>query len=317
MVAVSTPSSPASLLQISCFVHVAEAGSFAAAGRRLGLTTSGVCKAVGRLEAEHRVRLFHRSTHALSLTGEGEKLLDGCRSLVESYERVRSDLSEAGDGDRAGRVRIGAPPGFTRKWLLPVLGRMLEEHPEIELDIRSAYAIVDLADEGFDLALRTGAAAGLQGLSSRPLLSSAWCVYAAPAYLERHGVPADPSELATHRLLGFRADPRGRAAPWRFRNPGKAPPDQLSLDVAAPIVFDDGCAAYDMALAGNGLVWAPEWLASEDLSAGRMVEVLADWRAEEQTVSVVRRHRRLPTGRVRVVMDALKEAAAIWEVRRT
>ena len=264
MVVVSTPSSPASLLQISCFVHVAEAGSFAAAGRRLGLTTSGVCKAVGRLEAEHRVRLFHRSTHALSLTGEGEKLLEGCQSLLRSYERVRSDLSEAADGDGAGRVRIGAPPGFARKWLLPVLGRVLEEHPGIELDIRSSYAIADLADEGFDLALRTGAADGLQGLSSQPLLSSAWCVYAAPAYLERHGVPADPGGLADHRLLGFRSDPRARAAPWRFRKPGTV--DRLSLDVAAPIVFDDGCAAYDMAVAGHGLVWAPEWLASE---AGR------------------------------------------------
>ena len=100
------------------------------------MTTSGVSKAVGRLEAEHGVRLLHRSTHALSLTDEGERLLEESRDLLRRYDRVQSVLSHGADEGRGGRVRISAPPGFARKWLLPVLAPLLERHPEIELDVR-------------------------------------------------------------------------------------------------------------------------------------------------------------------------------------
>jgi len=96
-----------------CFVRVVEAGSFAEAGRRLGMTTSGVSKAISRLEAEHDVRLLHRSTHALSLTDEGEQVLDGARDVLRGCERLGLALSQAADGGRVGRVRISAPPGFT------------------------------------------------------------------------------------------------------------------------------------------------------------------------------------------------------------
>ena len=311
---VSTPPNPASLLQLACFVRAFDVGSFAEAGRRLGLTTSGVSKAIGRLEAEHGVRLFHRSTHSLSLTDEGEQLLEECRNLVRGYDRVQSMLSNMAEGG-IGRVRISAPPGFARKWLLPVLGRLLEEHPAIELDIRSAYAVVDIAQDGVDLALRTGAMHGLPGLFSQRLLSFWWCVYASPEYLARHGEPLHPRDLHGHRLLGFRTSPTGRAGSWQFRHSRVSGDGSLSIDVNAPIVFDDGSAAYDMAVAGHGLTWAPEWLASEDLKTGSVVEVLADWRSDEQIVSIVRRDRQLTPRRLRLVLEALQKAAKLWQVR--
>ena len=279
------------------------------------MTTSGVSKAIGRLETEQGVRLLHRSTHSLSLTDEGEQLLEACRDLLLGYERVQSVLSNMADG-KAGRVRISAPPGFARKWLRPVLGRLLDEHPEIELDIRSAYTMVDVAEEGIDLALRTGALDGLPGLFSQRLLSFHWCVYAAPTYLAQHGTPVCPHDLARHRLLGFRTGPSGRASQWQFRSsPASEQGNLLSIDVNGPIVFDDGSAAYDMAVAGHGLVWAPEWLAREDLNFGSVVEVLADWRTDEQIVSMVRRERRPTPRRLRVVLDALQQAADLWRNR--
>ena len=275
------------------------------------MTTSGVSKAVGRLETEHGVRLLHRSTHALSLTAEGEQLLDECRAVLHGYERVQAVLATAADGGRAGRVRISAPPGFARRWLLPVLARLLDEHPEISFDVRSSYGLTDLADEGIDLALRTGASTGLPGLVSRRLLSSPWCVCATPAYLARRGTPSSPDDLQTHRLLGFRADRSALAGAWRFGSPVKGGGStEFRLDIDAPVVFDDGCAAYDMAAAGHGLVWAPAWLASEDLRHGRMVEVLAAWRSGEQIVSIVRRDRRHTPRRLHVVIDALLAAAS-------
>ena len=311
MDAVSTPPI-ASLPELTCFVSVADSGSFAEAGRRLGMTTSGVSKAIGRLEANHRVRLFNRSTHSLSLTEEGEQLLQHCRDLLQSHDRIGAMLSRVADGGAVGRVRIGAPPGLARKWLLPVLGRLVEQHPEIEIDVRCAYALVDLADEGIDLALRTGASHGLPGLFSQRLLTSGWRVYASPDYLARHGEPLSPNDLSRYRLLGFGAG--GRARAWRFRSPAKEGwGDHFTIDVKTRIVFDDGCAAYEMAVAGHGLVWAPEWLAREDVEAERIAEVLADWRSEEEIVSVVRRERRLTPRRVSVVLTFLKQAADRWQ----
>ena len=155
-----------------------------------------------------------------------------------------------------------------------------------------------------------------QPFFSQRLLSSPWCVYATPAYLAHRGTPLSPDDLTRHRLIGFRTDRGGSAAPWRFRSPAlEKDGGLLGIDVDAPIVFDDGCAAYDMAAAGQGLVWAPEWLASGDLKLGRVIEVLADWRSDEQIVSIVRRDRRLTPRRIRVVLDALKAAADLWQDR--
>ena len=305
-----------------CFVRVVEAGSFAEAGRRLGMTTSGVSKAISRLEAEHGVRLLHRSTHALSLTDEGEQVLDDARDVLRGCERLGLALSQAADGGRAGRVRISAPPGFTRACLLPVLPRLLDAHPEIRVEFQASYDLVDLADAGVDLALRTGPLAGLPGHVSRALFSSPWCAYAAPGYLARRGTPSSPDDLAGHDLIGFRNSGNGRMNAWRFQNPAAAGESgavrhdaqaRVVFDPHARVVFDDGSLAYDMACNGYGIVWAPEWLALGDLRSGRVVEVLRDWRSGEMLMSVVRRERRLTPRRVKVVIDFLGEAAKLWQ----
>lgn len=299
-----------------CFVRVVEAGSFAEAGRRLGMTTSGVSKAISRLEAEHGVRLLHRSTHALSLTDEGEQVLDDARDVLRGCERLGLALSQAADGGRAGRVRISAPPGFTRACLLPVLPCLLDAHPEIHVEVQASYDLVDLADEGVDLALRTGQLAGIPGHVSQALFSSPWCAYATPGYLARRGRPSSPDELAGHDLIGFRNSGNGRVGTWRFQDPAVGGEGgAVRYDARARIVFDDGSAAYDMACNGYGIVWAPEWLALGDVRSGRVVEVLKGWRASEMLMSVVRRERRLTPRRIRVVIDFLCEAAKLWQTR--
>lgn len=299
-----------------CFVRVVEAGSFAEAGRRLAMTTSGVSKAISRLEAEHDVRLLHRSTHALSLTDEGEQVLDDARDVLRGWERLGLAFSQAADGGRAGRVRISAPPGFTRACLVPVLPRLLNSHPEIRVEIQASYNLADLADAGLDLALRTGSLAGLPGHVSQPLFSSPWCAYAAPDYLARRGTPSCPDELAGHDLIGFRNSGTGRVGAWRFQSPAVAGEGgAVRHEARASIVFDDGSAAYDMACNGYGIVWAPEWLALSDLRSGRVVEVLKTWRSSEMLMSIVRRERQLTPQRIRVVIDFLREAARLWQVR--
>ena len=301
-----------------CFVRVVEAGSFAEAGRRLGMTTSGVSKAISRFETEHGVRLLPRSTHALSLTDEGEQVLDDALDVLRGCERLGTALSQAADGGRAGRVRISAPPGFTRTCLLPVLPRLLDAHPEIHVEIHASYDLVDLADEGVDLALRTGQLAGLPGHVSQALFSSPWCAYATPGYLARRGTPSSPDKLADHDLIGFLNSATVRVGAWRFQRPGDD--DESGMvrhDANARIVFDDGSAAYDVACNGYGIVWAPEWLALGDVRSGRVVEVLREWRSAEMLMSIVRRERRLTPQRIRVVIEFLCEAAKLWHIRKT
>ncbi len=296
-----------------CFVRVVDGGSFAEAGRRLGMTTSGVSKAISRLEAEHGVRLLHRSTHALSLTDEGEQVLDDARDVLRGCERLGLALSQAADSGRAGRVRISAPPGFTRACLLPVLPMLLDTHPEIRVEIQASYDLVDLANEGVDLALRTGQLAGTPGYISQVLLSSPWCAYATPGYLARRGAPSSPESLAAHDLVGFRNAATGRLGAWRFQSPAAG--GGVRHDPDARIVFDDGSAAYDMACSGYGIVWAPEWLAIGDVRRGRVVEVLREWRSSEMPMSIVRRDRRHTPQRIRAVIDFLCEAAKLWQAR--
>ena len=310
----STSPLPVSLLPLACFVRVVEAGSFAEAARRLGMTTSGVSRAISRFETEHGVRLLHRSTHALSLTDEGEQLLGEAREVLGGVEQFGRLLSQAADGGRSGRVRISAPPGFARARLLPVLPALLDAHPEIRLEIRATYDPVDLADGAVDLALRTGPLSGLPGQVARTLFSSPWCTYATPGYLLRRGTPHTPADLAGHDLIGFRNAGDGRTRTWRFQDPGVAgAAGTVRSDTRARIVFDDGAAAYDMARGGHGIVWAPQWLALDDLGRGNMVEVLAAWRSDEMRMSLVRRERRLTPRRVAVVAGFLCEAARLWK----
>ncbi len=312
----STPIASALLLPLTCFVRVVEAGSFAEAARRLGMTTSGVSKAISRFEAEHGVRLLNRSTHALSLTDEGEQLLDDAREVLRGAERFGHLLSQAADGGRGGRVRISAPPGFARACLLPVLPALLDAHPEIRIEVRATYDAVDLAEAGVDLAVRTGQVAGLPGHVTQTLFSSPWCAFAAPGYLLRRGTPGSPDDLAGHDLIGFRNGGDGRVRVWRFQDPAvEGAGGVVRHDARARIVFDDGAAAYDMACQGHGIVWAPEWLALGDLGRGRVVEVLGAWRSGEMRMSLVRRERRLTPRRIQVVIGHLCEAARSWQGR--
>ena len=220
------------------------------------------------------------------MLGDAGDVLRGC-------ERLGLALSQAADGGRAGRVRISAPPGFTRACLLPALPPFLDAHPEIHVEIQASYDLVDLADEGVDLALRTGPLAGTLGHISQRLLSSPWGAYATPGYLARRGTPSSPANLADHDLVGFRNSATGRLGAWHFQN--RAAGGESGVvhhDADARIVFDDGSAAYDMACNGYGIVWAPEWLALGDVRRGRVVEVLRDWRSGEMLMSIVRRDRR-------------------------
>jgi len=302
-------SSSAALDGLLCFARVVEAGSFAAAARRMGLTTSGVSKIIARFEASYGVRLLHRSTHSLSPTLEGKRLLTEAREALRAVERLQTALAKATDGGQTGSVRISAPTAFVRTCLVPVLPRFLERHPDVRLDIRANDNMADLAEEGVDLALRSGRITGVPGHLVQTLFAFPWVACATSGYLAQRGVPQSPAALVEHELIGFRNGGTGTVQAWRFRS-GDVAGNVVRHLPDARLVLDDAQSAWALAVAGHGIAWAPEWLALDDLRTGHVAEVLRDWRCEEMQMSVLRRERRPGQARTEAVIAFLREAAA-------
>ena len=157
-----------SVPQLRCFITVVEAGSVAEAGRQLGTSAASVSKAIARLEESVGARLLHRSTHALSLTEDGEALLEPARQVVRTARSFQDAATDAAGGADRGIVRVSAPVAFVRHVLAPLVADFAKVYPGIRLDIRANNEIVDLAEEGIDLALRWDLLPEYPVISSRP-----------------------------------------------------------------------------------------------------------------------------------------------------
>jgi DNA-binding transcriptional LysR family regulator len=293
-----------SVPQLRCFITVVEAGSVAEAGRRLGVAAASVSKAIARLEESVGARLLHRSTHALSLTEDGEKLLEPARAVVRAAANFRDAASAVADGASKGIVRVSAAVGFVRHVLAPLLADFATLHPEIRLDIRASNEIVDLAEDGIDLALRSGSLAGVPGHLQQSWFSFPWVICAAPAYLAQRPMPQTPDQLERHDLIGFRNRRTGQVQGWPIRDPSGGTSQQYMPDVR--FAFDDGDGTWNAVLAGAGIGCAPLWLAADALRSGRAIEILKDWRDSAVSISMLRRERDLTPGRVAVLMSYLR-----------
>lgn len=284
-----------SLSQLRCLLVVVKAGGFAEAARRLGLSTSAVSKTIARLEATHGVRLLHRSTHSVSPTEECRALLAPAGAAAQAMDELVQALDHAATRT-GGSVRLTAPIAFQRHCLIPLLPALRRDHPDLHLDLRASNDFLDLADHGIDLAIRSGELDAVPGHVRQPWFSCPWIVCAAPNYLASHAMPTVPADLSAHDLIGFRASDDGLVRAWRFRDPLTR---TVLRHVPEPVlVVDDGEAGWGAALDGVGVVRAPLFLAAAAVRAGRMVELLRDWRDDDAPVSIVRRDTRLTPPRV-------------------
>lgn len=292
-----------SLVQLRCFLAVVDAGSFAGAARRLGLSTSAVSRLIARFEAAHGVKLLHRSTHALSPTEDGLRLIGPAREAMHALIEMESALGSVA-GDDAGWVRITAPVAFLRHCLVPMLDLFGQEHPDIRLDLRATNDLIDLAHNGIDLAIRSGSLNTIPGHLQQPWFSFPWVLCAAPSYLNGRASVGTPDDLADHKLIGFRTTHNGQIRPWHLRDPRTGEQHRRTPNPCA--VFDDGEAGWLAALAGLGITSAPMFLAADALASGTMIEILTDWRPEATPMSIVRRDMRLTPPRVDAVIAFLK-----------
>ena len=305
----STTALPPDLSRLLAFVRVVEAGSFAEAARRAGTTTSAMSKAVARLEQARGMRLLHRSTHSLALTEEGDRLIEAGRALAESLTRVQSALGEVARDD-GGRVRVTAPASFARACILPRLPAFLRERPEIEIEVKFRNEILDLAAEGVDVAIRSGPLDRTPGHQARRLCTFSWIACASPAYLNARGAPVTPHELSAHDHVGFRNPASGQILTWRFADPrGKGP---VRVAPKPKHICDDAHASLALIANGFGVGWGPAWLVHEDLRTGRLVEVLAPWRAPAEPLWMLRTSDRRPPQRTQRVMSFLATLPAAF-----
>lgn len=292
------------LQQFLAFAETAKHGSFAAAARELGSSSSALAKAVGRLEASLGLRLFHRTTRQVSLTPDGERLFQRCQRVLAEVEELRSEAAGVG-AVPSGTLRIDMPIVFGRRVMLPLLAKLTQRHPELQLDARLSDAYVDLVKDGIDVAIRAGELDD-STLVARRFASQDLVMVASPAYLRRRGTPAAPDQLAGHDAIVFRMPTGMRDRPWQLRQRGRT----LSLHPAARLRFNDGEAMVRAAQLGLGLAQVPDYMAADEIAARRVVEVLADCRPPSMPIHAVMPANRLVPARVRALLDALPQPPA-------
>lgn len=253
------------------FARVVEAGSFAAAARALGVNTSVTSKHVSALEAELGAKLLIRGTRRLELTEAGAAYVRHCARVVEEVEHARQAVVEMQSTPR-GRLRVSAPPGLIAGLVVPWLPEFRQRFPLIELDVSASNRFVDLAEEGYDLALRVTDA--LQpNVVARKLADMSVVACAAPSYLDRRGVPREPMDLLQHDCLQF--TPPGLMSASVFEKDGV----RVDVPIRGGIRINHAEPLRTLALGGLGVVLLSRHLVHEDLREGRLVRLLPDWRA--------------------------------------
>jgi LysR family transcriptional regulator for bpeEF and oprC len=287
------------LQALLAFSETVKHGGFAAAARELGTSPSTLAKAVGRLEATLGLRLFHRTTRQVSLTTDGERLFQRCQRVLAELEELQTEAAGARAAP-SGTLRIDMPIVFGRMVMLPLLARLLQQHPTLELDARFTDTYADLVKDSIDVVIRVGE---LQDstLVARRFASQHLLLVAAPGYLRRHGTPQALEDLSAHRQILFRMPSSGRDRPLHF-SVGRR---EVSLQPASGVRLNDGEAMVQAALLELGLAQVPEIMVVADLAAGRLVELLPQHRPPPLPIHAVMPGNRLVPPRVRVLLEAL------------
>ena len=286
--------------EMRVFVAVVDTGSFVRAADALSLSKTAVSRLVGELEARLGARLMHRTTRKLSLTPEGEVFHERCRQLLDGLTEAEAELT-AHAGEAIGRLRINVPVTFGLLHLAPLWPAFMAMHPKVELDITLSDRVVDLVDEGYDLAVRI---ARLQpsSLVSRTLSSTRLVLCASPEYLRRQGTPQHPSDLAQHAVIAYTLLSMGER--WEFEGPD----GPVSVTVAPHMRTNSGDTCCAAALQHQGFVLQPTFLVGPHLASGALVEVLPQYRSIELGVFAVYPSRKHLTPKVRVLIDFLVDA---------
>lgn len=288
--------------QLEAFVRVAETGSFTRAAELLGLPRSTVSTLVQALEARLGVRLLDRTTRRVALTADGESYYARAARLLTDFEEAEAPFLEE-EAPIRGRLRVDAPARIARLILAPALPGFFTRHPEIELELGSTDRAVDLIQEGVDCVLRVGGSSDpLLIVEPLGLLTQLNC--ASPGYLARYGVPQRIEDLSSHFAVHYASPATGALDEWEYVDAqGRA----RRVPMRALVTVNNAETYLACCLADMGLIQVPAYDAQQDLRAGRLVEVLPQWRAAPMQIALMYPRRRHGSRRLHAFIDWLRE----------
>jgi DNA-binding transcriptional LysR family regulator len=278
---------------IQTLVLVVDTGSFTQAGKKLGLSPSGVSKQLARLEELLGARLFERTTRKVRPTLAGLALCQRARPLFESFEDAARDVKQLGE-HVGGQLRISAAPAFGRAVLMPVLRDLGTLHPDLRFQITLTGRRLDFVEDDIDLAIREGSLPD-SSLVARPLMLAHVGLYASRAYVKKHGAPRSVADLGRHDLVMIPRPQRGVGMH----------PDLAHLALHPRFQVDDLASVMELAEAGAGIAPLPDYLTRAALAHGRLVRVLPRTNVATFPIHAVYPSRRHLPRRVQVVIDAL------------
>ncbi|WP_312945892.1 LysR family transcriptional regulator, partial [Agrobacterium sp.] len=252
--------------EMEVFVAAAELGSFSAAGRKLKLSPSAVSKLVTRIEDRLGTRLLLRSTRLVTMTPEGEIYLTRAKRILADIEETEQIITSGGKVVPRGLLRVNTTLAFGERYLLPLAPKFLDLYPEVQLDISLTDGVISLIEERTDIAIRSGALQD-SSLRARKLLEVPRVIVASPAYIDKHGMPKTPQDLAHHNCFSFNFS--RSLNEWPFRNPGSD--DVYRLAVSGNAAVNSGLAMRRLCLEGLGLGRVGGFHVEEDIEAGRLV----------------------------------------------
>ena len=290
--------------EMRVFAAVVDAGSFVGASEALKMSKAAVSRHVAELESRLKVRLLHRTTRRLSLTPEGEVFHGRCRELLGGVDEAEAEITSR-SGEASGLLRINVPFSFGLLHLAPLWVEFMARHPKVTLDVTLADRVVDLVEEGFDMAVRIARLPN-SSLVSRPLASTRLVLCASPAYLHARGQPGHPSDLARHDVLAYSLFSMGDQ--WQFTGPAGESEGVVSVKVTPRLRTNSGDTCRVAALRHQGIVLQPTFLVGPDLLAGTLVEAMPAWRSVELGVYAVYPSRKFVSPKVRLMIDFLVEA---------
>lgn len=286
--------------QMSSFAAVVEAGSFVAAAEVTGLSKTAVSRHISDLEERLGVRLLQRTTRRLSLTDEGRTFFTRVKDVLGAIDEAESELT-ARSAEPSGLVRANAPLTFGTMHLAPLWGPFVDANPKVSLEITLSDRPVDLVEEGYDLAVRIATSPGLN-VVSRKLATTRVVLCASPRYLDAHGTPQHPRDLADHALISYTYWSGGDE--WTFTGPQGA----VSVKVRSRIHANNGDTCRTAALAHQGIVLQPDFLIGGDLRAGTLIELLPEFRSVELGIHAVYPTRKHLPLKLRRLIDFLAAA---------
>ena len=282
---------------VSVLAAVVEGASFVKAAELIGITDSGVSRAISRLETRLGVRLLDRTTRSVSLTDEGRRFYEEVKPHLQAIEDAAIIASGAVSAVR-GRLKVDIDPFFLPMVLAGRLGEFCERFPELYIEFVSSERLGDLVSEGTDLAIRFGQPR-LSTLVARRLIEAPVLTVASPAYIERYGRPNHPTELEQHRCLQFIDPYSGKPYGWEFVRDTET----IEVPTRGPLIFTDPKAMMDECVAGTGIGKLIGWGVKEQLETGTLIDLFPEWHGPIFPLYAFHPSRKHPPAKVRAFVD--------------